>query len=84
MAWNSKEGYLYRECYDLNRVKSYEFYKYCQCAECETRLKMKREPNNRITVYISDLKDNDKVQELLKNWTCEDGAKMLPIEYVRL
>lgn len=81
MAWNSKDGYLPRECTTLDKTKIYELQKFCQCSECRTRQTMKRTPSNSATVYIKDLKNNQLAQDFLNNWTCENGSQMLPTVY---
>ena len=75
----------YRVCYEGGNSKTgakiYELFKYCKCDGCTRRLKMYRQPANRITASTKDINKVDEIAECLKNWTCKDGSKMLDIVY---
>jgi hypothetical protein len=77
----------YRVCYENGNsrtgTKVYEFYKYCQCSGCKTRLQIKREPNNKVTVTTKDISKQTEITNYLENWTCTNGNKWLEIEYIK-
>lgn len=80
------DGEEYRVCYRLDEngkmdysKKFYQFDKYCDCKYCSTRLKMYREPSNRLAVTTNDPKRFDEAVKLIKNYEC--NSKVWNREY---
>lgn len=80
----SNGKHMPRECKTLEGAIVYEYHKICDCNECKTRSMLTREPKNKVTAYITDLKYDEKVQEFFKKWKCKDGTKFLGAEYIHL
>ena len=74
-----KKNSMFRECYDLEKNKVYEFVKYCNCESCMRRLKVDRKPA--ITFCISTY-DKNKVYEIKKiveDWKCNKDYNNLRV-----
>lgn len=76
-----------RICYDNGNSatgeKIYELHASCTCEDCQDRSSMRREPANQATVTTKDVLKIDEATEFLKDWSCENGKKLLEPVYFK-